>query len=381
MPLTYYEIDRTAIATNIQNIRQHVGHDVLLCPVVKANAYGHGAVEVAKTVLKSGADRVAVNRVGEGVVLRQAGVTSPILVLGYTFQDDIESIIEYDLIPTITELEIARELANRVPKTHSIHVKVDTGMGRLGVLPHEAIAFIQQLALIPTLDVEGLFTHFSVADSQSSDDIAYTRQQFKTFETIVAQLDTLNIHIPIKHAANSAATMYYPETHLDMVRPGIIVYGLRPDRDVQPQFPLYPALMIKTHVGRVRELPSGSSISYGRTYITPTPTTVALIPIGYGDGYHRLLSNRAAVLIHGQRAPIVGRVCMDQFVVDISHIEGVKVDDEVVLLGKQRDAEITADELAEWAETINYEVTTSLLNRAPRIYHASRKSKSIAPSR
>ncbi len=238
-------------------------------------------------------------------------------------------------------------------------------MGRFGLLPDEVLPFVERLAALPGVMIEGLFSHFAVADSA---DKTYTRQQFAIFQDVRARLDSAGVHVPLCHIANSAATLDLPEMHLDAVRCGIAIYGLHPSNEVEPAVPLKPALTLKSRVARVRTLPAGSSISYGRTYITPRAMPVALIPVGYGDGYHRLLSNRAAVLINGQRAPIVGRVCMDQFVVDCSGVGPVQVNDEVVLIGCQGDACIPAEEVARWAETINYEVTTALLPRAPRVY-------------
>ena len=238
-------------------------------------------------------------------------------------------------------------------------------MGRFGLLPDEALPFIQQAAALPGVRIEGLYTHFAVADLA---DKAYTRHQFQVFQTVRAQLAAAGVSIPVCHVANSAATLDLPEMHLDAVRVGIAMYGLRPSTEVTPAVPLRPALSLKSRVARVRTLPAGSSISYGRTYITPRQMPVALIPVGYGDGYHRLLSNRGAVLINGRRAPIVGRVCMDQFVVDISQAGPVELGSEVVLIGTQGEGSISADEVAAWSETINYEVTTGLLPRVPRVY-------------
>jgi alanine racemase len=238
-------------------------------------------------------------------------------------------------------------------------------MGRFGLLPDEVLDYVLSLRELPGLALEGLYTHFSVADLV---DKSYTEQQFQTFMGVVGQLERAGISVPVKHAANSATTLDLPEMALDMVRCGIALYGLHPSHEVEPAVPLTPALSLKSRVARVRTLPVGSSISYGRTYITDRPTRVALIPVGYGDGYHRILSNRGAVLVGGQRAPILGRVCMDQFVVDVSGIPEVRLHDEVVLIGRQGEERITAEEVAGWAETINYEATTSLLPRVVRIY-------------
>ncbi len=362
------EIDLDAIAHNVAAIKRHVGERVAVMAVVKANAYGHGAAPVARVALESGASWLAVNRVGEGVALRQAGIHAPILVMGYSPVAGAPTAVAHDLTLTVTSMALARSLsaaASGAGKTVPVHVKIDTGMGRFGLLPHEAVDFIRALTRLPGLTLEGVYTHFAVADSLNKD---YTHRQFAIYREILTALAVADIQVPVRHVANSAATLDLPEMHLDAVRPGIAIYGLRPSDEVPPAIPLRPALTLKSRVGRVRTLPAGSSISYGRTFITERPTPVALIPCGYGDGYIRLNSNRGAVLIHGQRAPIRGRVCMDQFVVEISGIENVRLNDEVVLIGRQGGDEVSAEEVARWAETINYEVVTQLLPRVPRVY-------------
>lgn len=367
-PLTYVEIDLDAIAHNVSTIAAHVGPHVALMAVVKANAYGHGAVDVARRALASGASWLAVARVPEGVALRRARIAAPILVMNYPTPDEIDAAVLHDLTLTVTEWHVAKRVSRRAEdniRPARVHVKVDTGMGRFGLLPDEVVPFFQQLATLPGLVVEGIFSHFAVADSA---DKTYTWHQFETFTGVLDRLEDAGYFVPLRHIANSAATLDLPETHLDAVRVGIAMYGLHPSDDVAPAVPLKPALTLRSRVARVRVLPAGASISYGRTFITPHPMRVALIPVGYGDGYHRILSNRGAVLIRGQRAPIVGRVCMDQFVVDVSAIDDVTVDDPVVLIGCQGGECIRAEEVARWAETINYEVTTSLLPRAPRLF-------------
>jgi alanine racemase len=336
--------------------------------VVKANAYGHGAEPVARTALESGASWLAVNRVAEGVTLRQAGIRAPILVMGYSPVAGAATAVAHDLRLTVTSIALAEALsraAGEAGKIAPVHVKIDTGMGRFGLLPDEAVDFIRALHRWPGLMLEGAYTHFAVADLR---DKSYTHRQFAVYREVLAALEMEDIQVPVQHVANSAATLDLPEMHLDAVRPGIAIYGLRPSAEVEPAIPLRPALTLKSRVGRVRTLPAGSSISYGRTFVTERPTPVALIPCGYGDGYIRLNSNRGAALIHGQRAPIRGRVCMDQFVVEISGIEGVSLNDEVVLIGRQGDDALPAEEVARWAETINYEVVTQLLSRVPRLY-------------
>ena len=400
--LTWAEIDLDAIAHNTRELKRRVGGKTELMAVVKANGYGHGAVPVAEAALDNGASRLAVNRTLEGVQLRRAGITAPVLIMGYTLPAEAETIVRWDLTPTVNTPEQARTLSaalrqpfdyaqdrtQDVAASHKgrvlpIHVKVDTGMGRFGLLPEEVADFVQALSELPGLILEGIYTHFAMADAV---DKAYTLQQFEVYLEVVKRLEEAGFTIPIKHVANSAATLDLPETHLDMVRCGIALYGLRPSNQVEPTIPLRPAMALKSRVARVCTLPTGSPISYGCTYTTRGPTLVALVPVGYGDGYHHLLSNRGQVLIRGQRAPIVGRVCMDQFVVKVNNIPNVQQDDEVVLLGRQGDPllgiqdkcavlgiqdkcdEISAEEVATWAETINYEVTTSILPRVTRVY-------------
>jgi alanine racemase len=361
-------VDLDAIAHNVAAIKRHVGDRVIVMAVVKANAYGHGLEPVARAALESGAAWLAVNRLGEGMALRRAGIDAPILVMGYTPTAGATTAVAHDLRLTVTSLPLAKALSAATTlggKSLPIHVKVDTGMGRLGLLPDEVLGFVRDLRRLPNLEVEGLFTHFAVADLA---DKGYTRQQFAIYLEIAAALEREGIRIPVRHVANSAATLDLPETHLDAVRAGIAMYGLHPSGEVEPALALRPALTLKSRVGRVRTLPANSSISYGRTFVTERPTPMALVPVGYGDGYIRLNSNRGMVLIHGQRAPIRGRVCMDQFVVEISGIKDVQPDDEVVLIGQQGDDTLSAEEVAAWAETINYEVVTQLMPRVPRVY-------------
>jgi alanine racemase len=288
--------------------------------------------------------------------------------MGYCPDAGAATAVAHHLTLTVIGMSLAETLAGAAAdagRTLPIHVKVDTGMGRFGLLPDEAVDFIRAVCRLPGLTVEGVYTHFAAADSA---DKSHTRRQFAVLCDVLAALEREGIQVPIRHAANSAAALDLPETHLDAIRAGIAIYGLRPSDEVEPAILLRPALTLKSQVGQVHTLAAGSSISYGRTFVTQRPTPVALIPVGYGDGYLRLNSNRGAVLIHGQRAPIRGRVCMDQFVVETSGTDGIALGDEVVLLGRQGDAVLSAEEVAGWAETINYEVVTQLLPRVPRVY-------------
>jgi alanine racemase len=366
--LTWAEIDLDAIAFNAAGLKARAGGKAELMVTVKANGYGHGAVEVARAAMEGGATRLAVHRTLEGAQLRQAGITAPILVMGYTLPAASERVVRWNLTPTVNSQPQAEALsaaAVAAGKSLPIHVKVDTGMGRYGLLPDEALDFVRFLSSLPGLVLEGLYTHHAVADLA---DKTFTRHQFSVYSDVVKRLEEAGFTFPLKHVSNSATTLDLPEMALDMLRCGIALYGLHPSDEVEPVIPLRPAMTLKSRVARVRTLPAGASISYGRTYITDKPTRAALIPVGYGDGYHRILSNRGAVLIRGQRAPIVGRVCMDQFVVNVNHIPGVQLHDEVVLVGRQGEGHIPAEQVARWAETINYEVTTGLLPRVTRVY-------------
>ena len=376
--LTWAEVDLDAIAHNVRSIKNYVGSKVELIAVVKANAYGHGAVPVAHTVLQNGATRLAVYRLTEGIELRQAGLTAPILILGYTLPSEAEAVVHWNLTPTLNEHAQAQALSAataRHRKRLPVHVKIDTGLGRFGLLPEKVVPFCQALAALPGLELEGLYTHFAVANEPGESSQAYTRHQLDTFLAVLDALAVHDITVPLRHTAHSAALLKLPASHLDAVRPGIALYGLSPFANGSSLIPLRPALTLKSQVIRLRTLPTGASIGYGCTFTTQRPTKVALVPVGYGDGYPRLLSNRGQVLIHGQRAPILGRVSMDQIVVDASAIPGVEQHDRVVLFGHQTEpwgqTALPAEEVAAWAKTINYEVITGLLPRIPRIYLSS----------
>jgi len=311
---------------------------------------------------------LAVHRLNEGIELRQAGIESPILLMGYTPPGGAQAVVRWQLTPSLMTAEFAQALSAQAALTGAtvpVHVKIDTGMSRYGLMPEEALDFLQFLRTLPNLRLEGLFTHFATADSL---DQTWTRKQLATFNEVIAAASVVGISFPLLHAANSAAAMRLREAHFHAIRPGIAIYGLDPSREWPPIFAIKPALTLKSLVARVRELPVGSAVSYGRTWVANRPTTAALVPIGYGDGYHRILSNQGVVLVGGRRAPVIGRVCMDQFVIDVTGIPGVKQDDEVVLIGQQGEEQIRAEEVAQLAGTINYEVATSLLPRVVRVY-------------
>jgi alanine racemase len=371
--VTWAEIDLDAIAFNVRAFKRHVGGRVQIIAVVKANAYGHGALPVARAALQAGASMLAVHRAVEGVELRKAGIEVPVLIMGYTPPSGAEMIATWRLTPSLMTMEFAQALSGRASAlgvTIPVHIKVDTGMSRYGLMPGEVAGFLQAMRDLPGIALEGLFTHFATADWA---DQGHIRQQLAVFNQVCQAAEQVGVHFPLIHAANSAATMKVPEAHFDAVRPGIALYGLDPSSEWPPVFEIRPALALKSLVSRVRDLPPGAGVSYSRTFVTSRPTRGALVPVGYGDGYHRILSNKGQVLVGGKRAPLIGRVCMDQFVIDVTDIEGVKQDDEVVIVGRQGEECIRAEEVAALAGTINYEVTTSLLPRVARVYRSGGK--------
>lgn len=364
------EVDLAALRHNVAEVRRLVGTQTAVMAVVKANAYGHGLVPTARAFLEYGATWLGVARAGEGRELRRAGIEVPILILGYTPPEQYGIVLDDDLRQAVYDLEQARLLsdeAGRRGRTARVHIKVDTGMSRLGFWCDETIdRQIRAVARLPHLDVEGMFTHLATADEA---DKGYARRQLALFDTLAARLRAEEINLPCLHVANAASIIDLPESYYNLVRPGIMLYGLYPSEHVQRErAALQPALSLKARVGHVKRVPAGTKVSYGCTYTTPAATTLATVPAGYGDGYSRLLSNRADVLIHGQRAPVVGKVCMDQIIVDVGHVGQVVPGDEVVLFGRQGDAVLPVEELASIIGTINYEIICGLSARVPRVY-------------
>lgn len=369
-PRVVAEVNLGAIEHNYKQIRQHIPNHTEMMAIVKADGYGHGAKEVANFLQEQGVNRFAVAIVAEGEELRSSGITSPILVLGYTPRADIKALIENDLTQTVFSYEMAKTIsdeAGRLGKTVNIHLKVDTGMGRIGFLSSpKSIEEILMITRLPHINLEGIFTHFSTADEE---DTSYTKEQWSIFEGFLKELSEVGLELPIIHAANSAAIMCHEYTHLNLVRPGIILYGYYPSPYLEGKvLDLEPAMTLKTQVVHVKELPEGQYVGYGRKFYTHQKTKIATIPVGYADGYSRNLGNKGRVLIRGQYAPIIGNICMDQFMVDVTHIKGVSVEDEVVLFGKQQDAVIPVEEIAQSLGTINYEIVCMIGKRVPRIY-------------
>lgn len=354
--LTWTEVNLDAIAQNVKNIKKLIGEKKELMAVVKGNAYGHDILEVSPVVLENGATRLAVARLEEAIFLRKAGITVPILVLGLTLKQQAEFLVSYDITPAVCEFEMIEKLSEsavQMNKMTKIHLKVDTGMGRIGIFPYDVLRFIKRIKALKNVEIEGIFTHFSVADEK---DKFYTEEQFRKFIGILTILEKEGIKIPIKHVGNSATLLDLPHMWLDMVRPGIAIYGLYPSKEVKKTINLIPAQQFKTKIVFIKELPRGESISYGRTYITKRRMRVASLPVGYADGYNRLLSNQGEVLVRGQRVSIIGRVCMDQCMIDVTNLTQVEIGDEVVLWGRQGEEMITVEEIAQKIRTINYEI-------------------------
>ena len=375
------EIDLKSIAHNIKELRRITHPDARLMGVVKANGYGHGAIEVARCALQNGAEVLGVARVEEGMRIREAGIEVPILIFGYTIPELTADLLEYDLTQTVYTCASAQELsqtATALKKKIKIHLKVDTGMGRLGLLPQNfqrdnsgtlnAVAIEESLAIagLDGLELEGIFTHFATADSA---DKTYAEDQLDLFMNFLNRLRKAGLEPPVRHAANSAALIDMPQSHLDMVRPGIASYGLYPSDEVNKKHvPLKPAMALKARIIHLKKVPAGFKVSYGSTHQTPKATTIATIPIGYADGLNRLLSSSGQMLVHGQRAPIIGRVCMDLTMLDVGHIDNVQMGDEVVIFGQQGSDSITVDEIASALNTINYEIVSTITARVPRVY-------------
>lgn len=378
------EISLEAIGHNCREVKRVISEKTLFMAVIKANGCGHGAIQAAQTALDNGADRLGVARMAEGIALRQAGFQVPLLVLGHTPPEQAGSLLEFDLTQTIFDLDQARAFSSKAQslrKNIQAHLKIDTGMGRLGVLAvpepgasnvynPQALEQAREILGLPGLEFEGCYTHFAQADSA---DKHHARGQLDCFLAFTRALKRNGHEFRLYHAANSAGVIDLPESHLDMVRPGIMLYGLYPSREVDHQrVSLKPALTLKTRVAQLKRVGPGFVISYGSTFATCSPTTIATLPVGYADGYRRNLSSRGEMLVREMRAPVVGRICMDQTMLDVGHIPGVKADDEVVIIGTQGREEIPAEELADLLGTINYEIAAGIMARVPRVYCSSR---------
>jgi len=368
MPVsTWVEVDLDRFAANLREIRARVapGRDIFL--VVKADAYGHGAVEMAAAAAAEGVSILGVATLHEGIQLRQSGSTLPIVVLSPLLAGEIREAVAHRLDPTVCDLAFAQSLseaARAADRPQRIHVEIDTGMGRIGVREDEAEAFLATVTALPGLRLGSVFTHFPDADGE---DLSFSQAQVARFRDLLSRLETRGIHPPRVHAANSAATANLPESWFDWVRVGLLAYGHQPPHSRAP-IALEPVMSFKSRLVQVRELPAGVPISYSRTYVTPRPTRTGVVAVGYGHGYSWLLSNRGHMLVRGHRVPILGRVTMDLTMVDVTDIPEASVGDEVVLFGEQGDASLTLEEVANGSETIPYEIMCTIGKRVTRIY-------------
>lgn len=364
---TYAEIDLSAIRDNIRAVRARVGPRVKIMPAVKANGYGHGAVEVSRAVLEAGAEVLCVAIPEEAVELREAGFDAPIIILGCTTAEAADDIVRLDVASTVCDIAYARALSSAALKQRkiaSVHLKVDTGMGRIGVRPEEVIDTMTALNSLPGLSIDGVFTHFPSADET---DRTYTTAQIALFSRVLDGLKRSGIPAALVHASNSGGVLAYPEADFDAVRPGIMIYGSYPSFEVVRSIPIREAMTLKTRIIFLKEAEAGTGVSYGRTHILKSRAKIATLPIGYADGYSRMLSNKGEAAVRGVRVPVIGRVCMDQICVDVTDVPGVALGDEVILYGGGYDY-LTANEVGKRAGTISDEVYCAVSSRVPRVY-------------
>ena len=391
---TWAEIDLGTAKNNAAHIKEIAGKDVTIAAVVKADAYSHGALELADAFLKGGATFLAVATVCEGIELRSSHIDAPVIIFNPPLPDELNKILEYGLTPVVDNLKICELLnvvANPNGRKVKIHIEVDTGMGRNGFFPGEVVSKIKMIKQLKNIIIEGIFTHFPSAEN----DRDFTMKQIAEFKQVLGELDSAGINIPYRHCANSAGVLAFPESFFNMVRPGLCLYGISPFTLSAPSMQTRrglihqtrgsdksdpykknftkPVLTLKSRIVHKREVPRGTPLSYGRTHITTRKSCIATLPIGYADGYSRNLSNKAEVLVRGKRVPVAGRICMDRCLIDITDMPEAKVGDEVVLIGKQENELISVEELAQKAETIPHEFISRIGRRVPRIYRRNEK--------
>jgi len=375
---SWVEVDLDNFIDNLKEIKRLIGPKVDFMPTVKADAYGHGALEISNAALKNGARMLGVANADEGVQLRISGIEAPIVILGPSTTAEIEQIIKYNLTPSVSDLPFAKKLHNALIKSHHklpVHIEVDTGMGRGGTMHTEALNLVLAISNLPNIILEGIFSHFASSEKI----IPYNDEQWGKFLDVLADLEYRGINIPIRHIDNSGAVLNYPDFKLNMVRPGIMTYGIYPSPENESKARLAPVMSFKTTIVLIKDFPAGYGIGYNSTFVTTRPTRIATIPVGYGDGYPLILSNRGEALIRGRRTPVVGRISMDMCTIDVTHIPGCSVGDEVVLLGRQGKESISAHEIADKAQTISYEVLCALGKRAPRVFLQNGKKEAVAP--
>lgn len=370
----FAEVDLDNLSFNLMGIKK-CAKDAEMIGVVKADAYGHGAVDIVPTLLENGVTRLAVAVISEAVELRSAGISVPIMILGYTPMILTEDIFKYGIEPTVFSYEYVKELSKLAEKDHidvKVHIAVDTGMGRIGFLPNEeSVEDVYKISKLPNIVIEGLFSHFATSDERDKE---YSNIQLEKYKWFLQRLEDKGISIRVKHIANSAAIMDLPNTNFEAVRPGIILYGYYPSEEVKKDnLKLKPVMTLKTNVIHVKNLKKGDYISYGRTFQCQRDSVIATIPVGYADGYSRLLNSKAKVIIKDKFAPVVGRICMDQCMIDITDIKDVQVGDEVILMGQSENCKFNADDMAEILGTINYEIICMISKRVPRVYIKNNK--------
>lgn len=365
---TVAEIDLAALAYNYRQIEKKIPRGAKILGVVKADAYGHGAVPISRKLEELGVEYLGVAMSDEGVQLRQGGIKAPILLLGGIYREDVDWALQYRLTPVVFQKEslqlLSRE-AKRQKRKAKVHLKVDTGMGRLGVPITLLQAFLCEMKRYPEIEIEGILSHYSMADETEN---PFTQRQWKAFQEAVAIGESMGIHFKYKHIANSAGLTAFPSWSGNLVRPGIILYGSYPSPAFRNLIKLKPVMTFKTRIGLLKRVPPRERISYGGTFVTRRDSLIATLPVGYADGYNRKLSNQGEVLVRGKRAPVVGRVCMDYIMADVTGIPGVSYKDEVVLMGKQGGAQVSAEEIAEKVGSISYEVFCLVGKRVPRTY-------------
>ena len=358
------EINLGAIKNNLTKIRQHIQPAAKLCVVVKANAYGHGAIQVSKIAEEVGADFLAVATVEEGLELRRAGFRLPILILGLIPESAIKISVENNLTMTVCDFNFTKKISKIAAEKNilaKVHLKIETGMGRIGIFPEDAVEVAEKISKLPNVELEGIFSHFSDADSI---DKTFTENQLEIFKNVCEKISSRGVKIKIRHIAESAAILEIPSAHLDMVRSGIITYGLYPSAEVKKNIQLQPAMTLKAKIVFLKKISAGTSIGYGREFVAKKNSVIATLPLGYADGYIRAYKN-FSVEVNGKLAPIAGRICMDQVMIDVTEISSAKVGDEVILFGGEK---ISIDDAAKHLQTINYEVTCLVSDRVPRIY-------------
>ncbi|UCF04623.1 MAG: alanine racemase [bacterium] len=372
----WVEVSLDAMKWNIDRIREHIPGNVRILLVVKADAYGHGAVRIARFAAECDVHMLGVATLDEGKELREAGITLPILILSPVLTEELDHVLENGLAVTASTFDFAVEAsraAGRCGRPCALHVEVDTGMGRAGLGQEEAIETIQKMKRLEGIELEGIFTHFPASDS----DADFTRDQIASFTGIVDTLQEAGIAFTYIHCANSAAILNFPSSHFNMIRPGLLVYGHAPSVVLRDRIEVLPIMSFKTKLVLVRNMPTGASISYGRTYITPEPVKMGIVPVGYGHGMSHRLSNEGRMLFRGERVPIIGRVTMDMTMIDLSEFPDAQVGEEVVIFGRQGEGEITADHIAQWDGTLNYEVLCRISKRVVRVYIKSGKVDSL----